>query len=106
VGRKNPEFIFRGKCADIVDANRTRKDHVADMIIKREPEIVGIYRLTMKMDSNNFKQPAIQSVMKRVNYFFKFRVISDIDEFKKISDVIVANRIDCLMGNRAKGQFC
>jgi UDPglucose 6-dehydrogenase len=94
----------------IVDANRTRKDHIADMIIKSEPEIVGIYRLTMKMDSDNFRHSAIQGVMKRVkakgievvvyepaleeDEFFKSRVIKDLDEFKKISDVIVANRID------------
>lgn len=93
----------------IVDANRTRKDHIADMIIKRQPKIVGIYRLTMKMDSDNFRQSAIQGVMKRVkakgievvvfepalhdDEFYHSRVIKDIDEFKKISDVIVANRL-------------
>ena len=93
----------------IVDANRTRKDHVADMIIKRQPKIVGIYRLTMKMDSDNFRQSAIQGVMKRIkakgievvvfepslheDEFYSSRVIKDFDEFKKISDVIVANRL-------------
>jgi UDPglucose 6-dehydrogenase len=93
----------------IVDANRTRKDHVADMIIKRQPKIVGIYRLTMKMDSDNFRQSAIQGVMKRIkakgievvvfepalheDEFYGSRVIKDFDEFKKISDVIVANRL-------------
>lgn len=93
----------------IVDANRTRKDHVSDMIIKRGPKIVGIYRLTMKMDSDNFRQSAIQGVMKRIkakgievvvyepaykgDEFFHSRVIKDFDEFKKISDVIVANRL-------------
>jgi UDPglucose 6-dehydrogenase len=93
----------------IVDANRTRKDHIADMIIKQCPEIVGIYRLTMKMDSDNFRQSAIQGVMKRIkakgievvvfepaleeDEFYKSRVIKNFDEFKKISDVIVANRL-------------
>ena len=93
----------------IVDANRTRKDHIADMIIKRNPKIVGIYRLTMKMDSDNFRQSAIQGVMKRIkakgievvvfepalseDEFYNSRVIKDFDEFKKISDVIVANRL-------------
>ena len=93
----------------IVDANRTRKDHIADMILKRDPKIVGIYRLTMKMDSDNFRQSAIQGVMKRIkakgievvvfepalheDEFYHSRVIKDFDEFKKISDVIVANRL-------------
>lgn len=92
----------------IVDANRTRKDHVADMIIKRDPKVVGIYRLTMKMDSDNFRQSAIQGVMKRIKAkgievvvfepaldeddFYNSRVIKDFDEFKGISDVIVSNR--------------
>ena len=93
----------------VVDANRTRKDHIAEMIIKRNPKIVGIYRLTMKMDSDNFRQSAIQGVMKRIkakgievvvfepalkeDEFYHSRVIKDFDEFKKISDVIVANRL-------------
>lgn len=93
----------------IVDANRTRKDHIADMIIKRNPRVVGIYRLTMKMDSDNFRQSAIQGVMKRIKAkgievvvfepalqeqeFFHSRVIKDLSEFKNISDVIISNRI-------------
>jgi UDPglucose 6-dehydrogenase len=93
----------------IVDANRTRKDHVADMIIKKNPKVVGIYRLTMKMDSDNFRQSAIQGVMKRIKAkgievvvyepalqeetFYNSRVINDFDQFKEISDVIVANRL-------------
>ena len=94
----------------IVDANRTRKDHIADMILKRKPKVVGIYRLTMKTDSDNFRQSAIQGVMKRIkakgvevvvyepvlkeDNFYNSRVIKDIEEFKKTSDVIVVNRID------------
>lgn len=93
----------------IVEANRTRKDHVADMIIQRNPKIVGIYRLTMKTGSDNFRQSAIQGVMKRIkargievvvyepalkeDNFYNSRVINDLEEFKKISDVIVANRL-------------
>jgi UDPglucose 6-dehydrogenase len=93
----------------IVDANRTRKDHIADMILKRKPKIVGIYRLTMKTDSDNFRQSSIQGVMKRIKSrgievvvyepslkeddFFHSRVIKDINKFKEISDVIVANRL-------------
>lgn len=93
----------------IVDANRTRKDHIADMIIKRKPKIVGIYRLTMKMDSDNFRQSAIQGVMKRIkakgievivfepalqeDEFYNSKVIKDFAKFKELSDVIVANRL-------------
>ncbi len=93
----------------IVDANRTRKDHVSDMIIKKNPQVVGIYRLTMKTDSDNFRQSAIQGVMKRIkskgidvvvyepalseDKFFHSKVIKDLDEFKSLSDVIVANRL-------------
>ena len=93
----------------IVDANRTRKDHVADMIVSRNPKIVGIYRLTMKTDSDNFRQSAVQGVMKRIKAkgievvvfepalnsedFYNSRVIKDLDEFKRITDVIVANRL-------------
>ncbi|MDT2767633.1 nucleotide sugar dehydrogenase [Globicatella sulfidifaciens] len=93
----------------IVDANRTRKDHIADMIVKRQLKIVEIYRLTMKMNSDNFRQSAIQGVMKRIkakgmevvvfepalheDEFYRSRVIKDFEEFKKIFDVIVANRL-------------
>jgi UDPglucose 6-dehydrogenase len=93
----------------IVDANRTRKDHIAAMIIKRNPQIVGIYRLTMKMDSDNFRQSAIQGVIKRIKAkgievvvyepalreekFYNSRVINETAEFKRLSDVIVANRL-------------
>ena len=126
----NPSFGFGGYClpkdskqlkanyADvpeniisaIVESNRTRKDHIADMIIKKNPKIVGVYRLTMKAGSDNFRASAIQGVMKRIkakgievvvyeptimeDEFFNSRVIRDLDEFKKMSDVIIVNRLD------------
>jgi UDPglucose 6-dehydrogenase len=93
----------------IVEANKTRKDHIADMIIKKNPKIVGIYRLTMKMDSDNFRQSAIQGVMKRIKAkgievvvyepvlnkqeFYHSRVIANLSDFKNICDIIVANRL-------------
>lgn len=92
----------------IVDANRTRKDFIAEQVLARNPEVVGVYRLTMKYDSDNFRQSSIQGVMKRIKAkgikvvvfepamkepdFFKSEVIRDLDEFKKVSDIIIANR--------------
>ncbi len=93
----------------IVDANRTRKDHIADMIIKRKPKVVGIYRLVMKNDSDNFRFSAIQGVMKRIKAkgikvivfepalnekaFFGSEVIQDFNEFKTKSDLVLSNRM-------------
>ena len=126
----NPSFGFGGYClpkdskqlkanykdvpeniiSAIVESNRTRKDHIANMILKRNPKIVGIYRLTMKAGSDNFRASAIQGIMKRIkadgievvvyeptlneDNFFNSRVIKDLDEFKNISDVIIVNRLD------------
>lgn len=94
----------------IVDANRTRKDHIAEMIINKGPKVVGIYRLTMKTNSDNFRQSAIQGVMKRIKakgievvvyepvlkeeHFYNSKVIRDLAEFKEVSDIIVANRCE------------
>ena len=94
----------------IVQSNSTRKDHIAQVIIDKKPKVVGIYRLTMKSGSDNFRASAIQGVMKRIkakgievviyeptlkdDSFFNSSVIKDLDEFKSISDVIIVNRVD------------
>ncbi|NLC26525.1 MAG: nucleotide sugar dehydrogenase [Fastidiosipila sp.] len=93
----------------VVNSNRKRKDHIAEMIAQKNPKTVGIYRLTMKTDSDNFRQSAIQGVMKRIkekgievvvyepnlneDYFYDSEVIKDLTEFKGKSDLIVSNRL-------------
>lgn len=107
--RANYEDVPNEIIGAIVDANRTRKDHIADQIIKRKPKTVGIYRLTMKTNSDNFRASSIQGIMKRIkakgievvvyepvlkeDNFFNSKVIRDLDEFKSTCDVIVSNRL-------------
>lgn len=107
--RANYEDVPNNIISAIVDANRTRKDHIADQIIAKNPKRVGIYRLTMKTDSDNFRASSIQGIMKRIkakgievvvyepvlkeDNFFNSKVIRGLEEFKSMSDVIVSNRL-------------
>lgn len=107
--RANYRDVPSNLVSAIVDANSTRKDFIADNIISKNPNIVGVYRLVMKQGSDNFRASSIQGIMKRIKAkgievviyepameegeFFHSRVIKDLDEFKAMSDIIVANRL-------------
>ncbi|ENQ8065106.1 nucleotide sugar dehydrogenase [Vibrio parahaemolyticus] len=107
--RANYQDVPNSIIGAIVEANRTRKDFVAESIIKRKPKVVGIYRLIMKAGSDNFRASSIQGIMKRIKArgievvvyepvlqeeeFFNSRVIKDLNEFKQSVDVIVSNRM-------------
>jgi len=110
--RANYKDVPNTLISAIVDANSTRKDFIADSIISKSPKVVGVHRLIMKSGSDNFRASSIQGIMKRIkakgievviyepvlieqgdNEFFHSKVIGDLNEFKKVSDVIVANRM-------------
>ncbi len=110
--RANYEDVPNALISAIVDANSTRKDFIADSIISKNPKVVGVHRLIMKSGSDNFRASSIQGIMKRIkakgievviyepvlseqgeNEFFHSKVIDNLEEFKQISDVIVANRM-------------
>lgn len=105
----NYEDVPNNLIGAIVESNRTRKDHVANMVLKHDPKVVGVYRLTMKSGSDNFRSSSIQGIMKRIKAkgievvvyepaledesFYNSKVIRDLNEFKQLSDVIVSNRL-------------
>ncbi len=111
--RANYKDVPHNLISAIVDSNTTRKDFIANCIISLKPEVVGIYRLVMKEGSDNFRSSSIQGIMKRIkakgievviyepnlkqNEFFHSKVFTNLEEFKNISDVIVANRFDNIL---------
>ena len=106
--RANYKDVPNNLISAIVDANSTRKDFIADSIISKNPKVVGIYRLIMKSGSDNYRSSSIQGIMKRIKAkgievlvyepllekeFFHSKVINDLKKFKKLSDIIIANRM-------------
>lgn len=99
----------------IVDSNNTRKEHIIFQIIAKNPKTVGIFRLTMKSNSDNFRNSAIQDVIKKIkeqdikiiiyepsineNYFLENKVVNNLNEFKRISDIIITNRYDNILSD-------
>ena len=117
--RANYQQVPNSLISAIVDANSTRKDFIADSIISKNPKVVGVHRLIMKSGSDNYRASSIQGIMKRIkakgikviiyepvlkeDEFFHSKVIQDLDEFKKLSDLIIANRMsDDLMDVKNK----
>jgi len=108
--RANYEDVPQNIIGAIVESNRTRKDHIAEMIIRKKPKVVGIYRLTMKKNSDNFRASAVLGIMKRIKgkgievvvfepqlkdaSYFNSKVIKNLDDFKMLSDVIISNRMN------------
>jgi UDPglucose 6-dehydrogenase len=116
--RANYEDVPSNIIGAIVEANTTRKDFIAEQILAKNPKVVGIYRLTMKSNSDNFRYSSIQGVMKRIKSkgievvvyepsldaddFYNSKVIKNFNEFKNISDVIVSNRIEAVLEDVAE----